>query len=140
MLPVNRNPGPRDLRRFYTSVPAVLAICGCVFLLWKSQDPSPRCLRTIVGGLLCLLAIVLPIVGWRFPRLGRTLYVRWMLVGAALGAVVSTVVLTVLYFTLVAPFSLIRRRDPLGVRRGTAPSYWSDCTYSATLDRLRRRF
>jgi len=74
-------------------------------------------------------------------RLGRPLYVAWMTGAMAIGAVMSTVLLTVLYFVLLPVFSLIRFKDPLRLKLKAEGSYWEDPSpHEATLDRTSRQF
>jgi Saxitoxin biosynthesis operon protein SxtJ len=60
------------------------------------------------------------------PRTLPPVYRAWMRFGQAIGGVMSTVLLTVLYFAVVTPVGLLMRAfgtDPIA-RRGKAASYW----------------
>jgi hypothetical protein len=56
------------------------------------------------------------------------------------GGVMTTVMLSI-SFVLLAPFTLIRLKDPLRRRLGGEDSYWEDRpTYEATIEDMRRAF
>jgi hypothetical protein len=109
---------PRDLRKFGLVVGGVFLLLGLWFLLrHKPVWPyllSPGVLLTVFG----LLA----------PRALRPVYLGWMAMAFALGLVVSTVLLTLFFFLVITPVSLMARlfgKDFLSLRLNPAStSYW----------------
>ena len=110
--------GPRDLRRFGLMVGSVLALLGAV-LLWRHQAAGPWLL---VGGL------TLVGVGAAAPRILKPIYIGWMALAFVLGAVVSTVLLTVIFYLAVTPIGLLARcfgKDFLNRKwEPRAATYW----------------
>ena len=101
------------------------------------------------GSGLQIAAVCLPALGAALLVLSLTaveltkrIYVAWMSVATPIGIVMSTLMLTVLYFVLLPVFSLIvRRADPLRKRLSDADRYWEDYKpHEATLERMRRPF
>jgi len=76
------------------------------------------------------------------PGVARPVYVVWMTVANALGVVMSTVLLTVLFVLVLPWFSLIVRwGDPLRKRLKPDGSYWEDYKrHEPTLERMQRPF
>jgi hypothetical protein len=113
-----KNATPRDLRKFGLMVGGVFILLA-LFFLWRHK-PWWRWLL-VVGMPLILGGLIL-------PRGLRWVYVGWMTLAMALGAVVSTLLLTLLFYFVVTPLALLARlmgKDFLARRlhRG-AGSYW----------------
>src|SRR5262249_8305883 len=74
------------------------------------------------------VALVFTILGYAKPALLRPLNVAWFRLGLLMGAVMTPVVMAVLYLTTFLPTSLVLRfmgRDSLGLRREPdRASYW----------------
>ncbi len=74
------------------------------------------------------VALVFPIVGYTKPALLRPLNVAWFRLGSLMGAVMTPVVMAVLYVTTFLPTGLVLRllgRDLLGLKHEpNRPSYW----------------
>jgi hypothetical protein len=127
----DRNPTDRQLRSFTLLVPAVLIALAAVSRLAG---------RPVLALVLLSAAIAIALLPLAGRRATRSIYLLWMRAGSAIGAVVFTVLLTLMYFLLLPPFSLIRRRDPLRLRRGSNTD-WIDCpARPADLERMRRAF
>ena len=100
-------------------------------LLWSWRG-SGGAVRFAVGTALATVAVVM--FGWSLvaPASMGPAYERWMRFGQTLGAIVSAVLLTVLYYVVVTPVGALMRlsgTDPLDRRlRRSAPaataSYW----------------
>jgi hypothetical protein len=75
-----------------------------------------------------VLAGVFAIVALAWPRLLRPLNRAWFKVGLALHAVVTPVVMAIVFYSTVTPTAVVRRmlgKDPLGLRFDRdAESYW----------------
>lgn len=136
---VNRNPSAKDLRQFGVVMLIGLGVIGG--LVWWRLGGSGvgRGLALalwIIGGLCFLVEFAAP------ASVGRPLYVGWMSVAAAIGKVMVPLFLSVLYFTFLAPFALIRLGDPLRKRlRPAGESYWEPHTnHEPTVHRMHRPF
>ncbi len=93
---------------------------------------------------ICLwaLGVLLLLVSRSARVLAKPVYVCWMSVAAAMGTVMTTVLLTLLYLFLLPVFSIIvRLGDPLRRKSKPGETYWEDYKpYEATLDRMGRPF
>jgi hypothetical protein len=73
------------------------------------------------------LSVTLGPAGLLRPAIIRPVFVAWMAIALAVGAVVSRVVLAILYyflFALVGVLFRLIRRDALDLRRPPADTYW----------------
>ena len=115
---------PRDLRKFGLMVGGVFLALGIYFYLrhkpWWLWFVAP-------GAPLFLLGSV-------FPRSLKWIYVAWMTLSMILGAIVSTILLTVLFYLVVTPIGLLARvvgKDFLSQKLDHgAASYWLLCDVS----------
>ncbi|MCP4897230.1 MAG: hypothetical protein GY906_09700, partial [bacterium] len=88
---------------------------------------------------LWLLAIVVPVIGWIFPRFMRAVFVGMSYAAWPIGFVVSHVVLALVYYLVLTPIGLSLRvfgYDPMQRRVDTeAKTYWIE--RDATIDAKR---
>lgn len=113
----------RDLRSFGILVGAVLAVIGAWFIYRGTRSPVPASLL--------LVGIVLIIAGLVRPRLLATPYRLWMKLAELLAVIMTTLILSVVFFLIVTPIGIVRRlmgADPLRRRAEPADSYWTDYT------------
>lgn len=101
-------PSIRDLRKF------AVVLATALVALWviRGAHRDAALLLPIAGVLLIVLGVCVP------ARLAA-LYRWWFVFGAGMGAVVSRILLAVVYVGILTPTALIRRcfhRDPLGLR------------------------
>jgi len=84
--------------------------------------------RMVPAALLAGLAAVLAVLAILKPGLLASLNRGWMMLGKAIGRVVSPIVLAILFFGLLTPMALLMRafgRDELRLRRPQdAETYW----------------
>jgi hypothetical protein len=95
-----------ELRKFGLTVGLAFAVFGTVS--WARGHETPPLVLWTLAGLLVVPALVVPAALGPIRR-------GWMRVGMFLGEVNSRVILTVFYYTVIAPvgFVLRRVRDPL---------------------------
>jgi hypothetical protein len=109
---------PRALRRFGYLVGSVFLLLGCV-LLWRHRGLGWP--LTSVGAALVVLAAL-------DPRTLKWVYAPWMILAAALGWIVTGVLLTIVFFLVVTPVGLLQRffgKRAIEVARRAGPvSYW----------------
>ena len=116
---------------------------------FRHFDCSRRAMRKFglyTGGVLLVLTLVvsflqhslrwnllsaglaLVALGVLAPSTLKCVYLPWMAIGAVLGAIVSTIVLTVLFYAIVTPIGLLARivgKDFLGRKPDrAAPGHW----------------
>lgn len=142
---VNLNPQASDLRGFGWAMAAGFGVLGAI--LWYA-GPEPNGVAW-VGVRAQKVAIVLWCLGalmWAVSfgpiGLARPVYIVWMTVAMKIGAVMTVVLLSVLFVTLLPIFSLIRLADPLRLKlKPRGESYWEDHTHhESTLERTIRPF
>jgi len=108
----------RELRKFGLTVGGIFLLLG--FVSWyRGHEIPPRVLWTL-GVLLIGPALVAP--RWLAP-----VERRWLQMAAVLGAVNSRIILTALYYLVLAPIGAVMRlfRDPLDRRLDDGrPTHW----------------
>jgi hypothetical protein len=108
----------RDLRKFGLVVGGVFALLAA-WLIWRGR---------LGAAYLLVPGLLLVVLGGACPRALKWPYLAWMSLGIVLGAVVSTVLLTVFYYLVVTPVGLLARlagKDFMARRRSPdATSYW----------------
>jgi hypothetical protein len=98
----------RGLRRFGLTTAAILVALFGVALPWLLERPWPVW-PWIVGGVLCVWALVL-------PSTLDGVYRGWMWIGILLGRVMTPIVMSLLFFVVILPIALgmkLARRDPM---------------------------
>ncbi len=133
MMQVNRNPTLADLRRFGWAMLFGFGVITAI-VAWR-WGPVPA-VPVLAGLGLTLLFLSLAI-----PTAAKQVYVAWMTAAAAMGKVMLPVMLTILFFTVVPIFSLIRFSDPLRRKLLAKGTYWErHKPHEPTLERMRRPF
>lgn len=89
----------KELRQFGCGLGVILLVIGGV-LLWRGA---------IFGAIVICVAFAVAHVFWWQWRGTRELYARWMAVARVLSKVMTTVVLTLLYFMVLTPIALLAR-------------------------------
>lgn len=144
MFKVNKNPPRRDLRVFALGL--LIGFPVFAMVLWYVSrirtgmgQPSPFTQGMAIG--LSAVGIVAGLLALASPMLGRKFFIAWMTLTLPIGIMMSTILLTLLYFILLPVFSLIvRRHDPLRKKLG-GQSYWEDYKpHEPTIERMRRPF
>ena len=104
--------------------------------VWKWEFPGWVTACLVLSGLFLIPSLFAPVVL-------RPLYGPWMKMGFVLGVVMTTVLMSLLYFIVVPVFSLIRLKDPLRLRlkRDSEDSYWEPHEMSdQTVERFSKPF
>ncbi|MGA7304682.1 MAG: SxtJ family membrane protein [Rhodothermales bacterium] len=118
----------KSLRSFGLLVGGLLTLLGC-WLIWRSES-----LGLLLEGrlrpdaALVITGLALVVVGIASPLLLRPLYYIWMALAIALGAVMTRVVLSLVFVMLIVPIGLVMKlagRDTLHRRHDASlRSYW----------------
>jgi hypothetical protein len=108
-----------DIHKFSNLVGGILIAIG-LFLLWKSAASYLIILCT---------GAALIIIGKIFPVILKPIYMTWMVFAVILGWIMTRVILTILFYLVVTPISLIAklfRRKFLDLSfRTNADTYWN---------------
>lgn len=91
--------GRRELRNFGLTVGAVLCAIGLI-LLFKERPAYPY---FIAAGL------ALAVSGLLIPNILKYIYIVWMALSILIGLVVTTALLTVLFYLIITPVGLVAR-------------------------------
>lgn len=148
MQAVNRNPTPRELRRFGLVTLGGFAALGLLVgwvLPWLGGRLPAWGFSGTTGEwtavALWSIGLAFALVGTAAPGPARRLYVAWMTAAVYLGTVTSFILLSVLFFILLPVFSLIRLKDPLRRRWNRSGTYWEPHKpHEPTLERMMRPF
>ena len=100
----------RQLRSFGLTVGGIFAVLGIFPRVVRQVEP--RWSLIVLGGILMLLAVVLP-QSLHWPHKG------WMAVGNALGWINSRIILGLVFYIVVTPIGVVRRwlgKDSMGRR------------------------
>lgn len=126
--------GPVELRKFGLLVGGIFAALGA-WWTYRGFKVGPWFLG--VGALLLVFGVVAP--AWL-----RRVYFAWMTLALILGLVVSTVLLTVFYYTVMTPVRLIAQAagsDFMGRKRDkSAATYWQKRKTETDPQRYERQF
>jgi hypothetical protein len=113
---------PSALRRFGLLVGGVFLLLAGL-LIWRQRA---------AGWPLFLLGATLVIGGVAFPRMLKWVHAPWMLLALVLGAVVSRILLTLLFYLVVTPIGFFQRcfgkRTIEVAFQDNVSSYWQERT------------
>jgi hypothetical protein len=121
---------PREWRNFaWAGCGAAVLLAGV--LVWRKVLPQAGFV------LVCSVAGLIAVLAGFAPRLFRPAYRAGMKISFRMGLVMQTILLTLIYIFVLAPLALllrVLRKDPLGVRRSDANSFWKEARKPGTLD------
>jgi saxitoxin biosynthesis operon SxtJ-like protein len=109
----------RREREFGLLVGGILVLLGG-WPLWRGRGGT-------ASEILLALGTVLVLAGLLAPSILRGPYRGWMALAEVLSVVMTTVILTLVYYGVVTPLGLLRKAiggDPLRRRASSAGSYW----------------
>ncbi len=114
------------------------AVTACRMFLAPSGGTT-----AVLQMLFCLL-IICGFSAVFLPSISKPLYYVWFFFGACVGIVVSNVILILFYYLFFTPIALVvrlRGRDPLTLRRATAPnSTWTQHKTEKDLSRYYKQY
>ena len=109
---------PRNLRKFGLVVGGVFGLLA-IWFWWRGKAFYPYVL---------ILGVSLVVFGLIWPKVLKQVYVIWMSLALVLGLIVSTALLTILFYLVVTPIGLVARltgKDFLSQKLDAkANSYW----------------
>jgi Saxitoxin biosynthesis operon protein SxtJ len=120
MIPINKNPSPREIRTFARIwFPLFVAAMGAA-LWWRLPSPVPAIVVWLAGGALAGLVL-------SSAEAARIVFVGLMTVTYPIGLVVSTIALGIMFYLVFTPLGLLMRlagRDALRLRAREDRSHW----------------
>jgi len=120
MIETNRNPSPRTLRQFSLAAGVFAAILGYVVFARTGSPMAP--------GVIWAAGVLTVAAGLARPGLVRPVYFALSFITMPIGAVVSIIVLGIVYYGVVTPIGVAMRlmgRDPMNRRPDpSADTYW----------------
>ena len=149
MFTVNKNPSIKELRKFGAAMLIGFFIIGAVMhfsLYIKTWDVLDLGWKgswiQILGVSLQGLGVVLFGLSYALPGVAKPIYIVWMSIATFIGAIMTTIMLTVLFIVLLPVFSLIvRLGDPLRKKITSGGTYWEDYKpHEASIERMKRPF
>ncbi len=127
VVEINTDPTRRQLNQFGFIWMGFVAFFGAV-AFFKFHNPS------LARGL-WVAAVVVPVVGWVFPRFMRWVFLGMSYLAFPIGFVVSYVVLAAVYYLVLTPIGLLMRLVGYdSMKRSFDPeaaSYWIERPASA---------
>ena len=149
MFEVNKNPSSSVLRSFGRAMLIGFGVLGAIvwLLTWRSGSiPGPFSWSgagaQVAAVVLWTVGVLLFLLSRFAPGPANSVYVIWMTAANAIGIVMSTVLLTLLFIIVLPLFSLIVRwGDPLRKRLKQNGTYWESYKpHEPTLERMGRLF
>lgn len=140
---VNKNPSPAVLRQFGIVMLVGLGVIGA--LVWLKTSPDWRHWYGSTGQRVAIalagVGLALLLIAVAAPSVAKPVYVGWMTIATWIGAVMTPVMLTVLFILVLPIFALIRFKDPLRLKLRASGSYWEPHKpHEHTLERCARPF
>ena len=136
MMPFPTNPDRRTLGQFSEAWMFAFGMVAAPLMLWRGQ-PNLAVAAWVA-------AIVGRAVGLVRPELLRYVFVGLTALTWPIGWVVSNLMLAIVYYGVITPIGLIRRRggrDPLGRKLDpSAASHWAEVRPNMRPDRYFRQF
>lgn len=124
----------RALRRFGFTVGSAILLLGCV-LLWRHRG---------AGWPLISIGAVMVLVAGLAPLTLKWIHGPWMIVGLALGWIVTRILLTIVFFFVVTPIGLLQRlfgKRAIEVAfKADAASYWQARTSTPMSEDYEKQF
>lgn len=132
---------PRACRRFALSLLGGLPAAGLVWLLFLRWTADRWVWAVPIG--FVAAALVLGGSALAVPAWARQLYVGWHAVARTVELALTWVLLAAVFWLVITPVGLVRRRKPTGFRACPAPgtkSYWQEAPRVKDPSRYYRQF
>jgi hypothetical protein len=121
MLPINRNPGVRQVRAFSRIWFPLFVVALGAMAWWRWESPTAAIAIWVIGS--ALVALVLA-----SAEAARIAFVALITISYPLGLVISTIALGFMFYVVFTPLGVLMRfagRDPLRLRQRGAASHWT---------------
>lgn len=121
MLPINRNPGVRELRAFGRIwFPLFIAMLGGM-IWWRAESLTGALVTWSVGAVIAGLVLA-------SAHVARVVFVGLVTLTYPIGLVISTIVLAFMFYVVFTPFGFVMRlfgRDALRLNARDRASHWT---------------
>lgn len=108
----SKPPTLKDLRSFGYIMAGGLALFFGLLIPWIWNKP--------IRPIFFEIALMFLFFGWAYPPALKYLYIAWMKIGGVLGWVNSRIILSLVFYVIIAPVGIFRRiifkSDPLRLR------------------------
>lgn len=144
MVTIDWKPDDVAIRVFARTLMIGFTLIAWVVWYFQGGLAQSREAGVMVWGILPYLwgiPLVLGTLSWLFPAFGRLVYKPWMGIAFVMGTIVSSLILSLVYYLVVTPIGLfmrLRGHDPLRLKRGQRTSNWQERTDPWTPSRMER--
>ena len=119
----------KDIRSFSITIGIILFIISGLLIYYGKESYQ----------LIAIVASTFIVVGYVLPPLLKPMYLVWMTIAVILGWVMTRVILSIVFYFILTPISLITRllsEDFLALKIIDSDSYWNhrDSDYEANQD------
>jgi hypothetical protein len=132
---INWHPTCREIKYFSVTMLIAFALANLLLVLGGKYR---------VAGWIFGCGLVLSVVCYFIPPIGKLVYFVWMAATYVLGRIVSPVVTAIIFYLLVTPIALVNRlmgKDRLRLKKPKdASTYFVDSTDAQDKESMRRQF
>ena len=117
---IDWHPEKKKIKYFAVTLIAVFFIFAVIMLFLKKSETA--IIITVVG-------ILVGIMSYYLTRVGKYVYLLWMVVSWILSKIISPIVVAVIFYLIITPFGLIMRligRDTLQLKKKNLDSYFHE--------------
>jgi len=141
LVKLNWKPSPKELRQFGAIFGSGFLLIGLVKYFWIWDWLFER--NEKLGLIFILIGIVGGAIGLTGTKLALPLYWVWVGIAFVLGNIMSRVVITLIYYGVITPISVVARllgRDKLQLKKRAVQSYWQDISLPHEPEKYERQF
>jgi hypothetical protein len=132
---INWHPARREIRYFSVTMLIAFALANGILLLAGKYR---------VAGWIFGCGLILSIIGYFIPPVGKLVYLVWMAATYVLGRIVSPIVTAIIFYLLVTPIALVNRlmaKDRLRLKKPKgATTYFVEHTDAQDKESMTRQF
>jgi hypothetical protein len=135
MLPINRNPGAKELRTFARIWFPLFVVVAGGLTWWRGESPATAAIVWLLGAALAALMLA-------STEAARIVFVGLMTITYPIGLVVSTLTLAFMFYVVFTPLGFLMRRggrDPLQLKP-TSGSLWTPYEQDDSPERAFRQY
>ena len=136
MLPINRNPGSRELRAFARIWFPLFVLAAGAMTWWRAESALAAVVVWTAGAALAALVLA-------STEAARIFFVGLMTITYPIGLVISTLTLGFMFYLVFTPLGFFMRlagRDPLQLRNSSAQSQWTPYEQDDSPERAFRQY
>ncbi len=141
LVKLNWKPSPKELRQFGAIFGSGFLLIGLVKYFWIWNWLFER--NEKLGLIFIFIGIVGGAIGLTGTKLALPLYWVWIGIAFVLGNIMSRVVITLIYYGVITPISVVARllgRDKLQLKKRAVQTYWQDISLPHEPEKYKRQF